>query len=90
MVAPAGERALFNVVPILTVHFPTGNGTGGDVRSEVQLTCMKPIDLSVKSQSTMVGNDGGVGRTSAAGRVRLQDETVGLVALMTLLTAFLA
>lgn len=50
---------------------------------------MKPIDLSVKSQSTMVGNDGGVGRTSAAGRVRLHDGNVGLVALMTLLTAFL-
>lgn len=49
---------------------------------------MKPIDLSVKSQSTIVGHDGGVGRASA-GRVRLQDGIGGLVALMTLLTAFL-
>jgi len=70
VVAPAGERALFNVVPILTVSFLPGNATGSIARSEVQLTCMKPIDLSVKSQSTMVGNDQDVGRSSA-GRVRL-------------------
>ncbi|KAK1834383.1 hypothetical protein QBC39DRAFT_252843 [Podospora conica] len=90
VVAPAGERALFNVVPILTVFFPTGNAAGSVVRSEAQLTCIKPIDLSVKSQSTMVGNDGGAGRASA-GRVRLQGGISGFVSLMTvLLTAFLA
>ena len=79
---------MFNVVPILTVFFSTGNGTSA-VRPEVRMTCMKPIDLSVKSQSTMVGNGGGAGSASA-GRVRLQGEIGGLAVLATvLLTTFM-
>lgn len=34
---------LFGMTPILTVFFPTGNGSGG-ARSEVQLTCLKAVD----------------------------------------------
>ncbi|KAK0646752.1 hypothetical protein B0T16DRAFT_458637 [Cercophora newfieldiana] len=52
-----GIRNLLNIVPVLTVFYPRGNGSSiAALKPEAQLACLKAIEESVESNLTMKSN----------------------------------
>ncbi|KAK1834386.1 hypothetical protein QBC39DRAFT_379922 [Podospora conica] len=68
---------LFMTMPILTVFLPTGNTSGeGEVRSEAQLTCLKPVDETTATEASKSD-----GRQNLAGALEPRSAMGFLVAL---------